>query len=98
MVSGDGKTINNVCKLCAHGARLEPELSQREMAQKYGVGKSSVARHRKHYSVRNQVEDHEADLWTGNGINPDDYEVERMSILDKSTGSWIKVRDRKSVV
>lgn len=99
MVGVEGKTVNNNgCKLCARGVGLEPELSQRDMAQKYGVGKSSVARHRKHYSARNQVEEHEADLWTRNGISPDDYEVERMSILDKSTGSWVKVRRTRDAV
>lgn len=37
-----------MCKLCALGVGFGKGLSQREMADKYGVGKSSVQRHRRH--------------------------------------------------
>lgn len=81
------------CKLCALGVGLEPNLSQREVAAKYNLGsKSSVGRHRKHYAQQHQATEVDGDIWTRNGLDPDDYEVERMSILDKSTGSWVKVR------
>lgn len=39
---------NNGCKLCAFGVGVEDNLSQREVALKYGVARSSVYRHLKH--------------------------------------------------
>lgn len=39
---------NNGCKLCAFGVGVEDNLSQREVAVKYGVARSSVYRHLKH--------------------------------------------------
>lgn len=39
---------NPNCRLCQMGAGSETALSQRQMATKYGVGKASVGRHRKH--------------------------------------------------
>lgn len=41
-------SVNDQCKLCRAGVGLGAHLSQRQMAEMYGVGKSSVARHRKH--------------------------------------------------
>lgn len=40
--------MNNGCKLCSKGVGTEPGLSQREIASKYGVARSSVQRHLKH--------------------------------------------------
>lgn len=40
--------INPLCKLCSLGVQEEPGLSQRQIAKKYGVGKSSVGRHLRH--------------------------------------------------
>jgi hypothetical protein len=41
--------INENCKLCAKGVGLEDGLSQRKIAKKYGIGKSSAQRHIQHY-------------------------------------------------
>lgn len=42
--------MNSQCKLCAKGVGTEPGLSQREIAKKYDVARSSVQRHLKHTS------------------------------------------------
>lgn len=40
--------VEDQCRLCMAGAGVEPELSQQQMADKYGVHRRSVGRHRKH--------------------------------------------------
>lgn len=42
--------MNGQCKLCAMGVGYGQGMTQRELANKYGIGKSSVARHRRHLS------------------------------------------------
>lgn len=46
---------NNGCKLCAFGVGVEDNLSQREVAVKYGVARSSVYRHLKHVAGKDST-------------------------------------------
>lgn len=48
-------TNHSQCKLCNMGVGIEPGMSQREIADKYGVHRRSVQRHMKHVQAGEQT-------------------------------------------
>ena len=72
------------CKMCNLGLGRMEGLSQREVATQLGIGKSSVGRHRAHYKGPEEP--------SAVGDAPEGFVIERMSLRDPETGSWIKYK------
>lgn len=68
---------NPLCSLCSNGVGFEPELSQRQVAEKYSVGKTTVHRHRKHLT---------------SSADDDGMVLIGRTVRDPVTGSWTRYR------
>lgn len=87
---------NPNCRLCQMGAGSEPDLSQRQMATKYGVGKASVGRHRKHLASQATVDLRGASSASMPGDAefagvPSHLVTARGASIQREDGSWVKV-------
>jgi hypothetical protein len=87
---------NTNCRLCQMGAGSEPELSQRQMAAKYGVGKASVGRHRKHLAGQATADLRGASSAPVPGDEefagiPGELVTARGASIQREDGSWVKV-------
>lgn len=81
-----------ICKLCDLGAGYGEGMTQRAMAAAFGVGQATVHRHRKHTTpepTNDYIESY--------GLDPKDYELERVSIRTEDN-SWLKLKKKNTRV
>lgn len=82
------------CVLCHLGVGFEYGKTQRQVAAEYGIGKSSVGRHRRHLGQAQEEPDIEVDslddLVERYGIDRKDLQVRGLTVKD-STGSWVRL-------